>query len=710
MKRTNLLAALLVPAALMAQTSNTDTIQPRDTSATTLNLKGVTVAASRVINKGGRQLYLPTQTAVKNSTNGYDLLKKMMLPNIKVDLLNQSISSSEGGVQVRINDIKAENADILSLRPDEVIRVEYIDNPGVRYNEDGLAAVINYVVKRRYAGYVGGLTTLQAFTTGFNNSNAYFKYNHKKSEFSVNYRLWYRDYDHMRSDDRSVYYQPDGVERHINYAGFDNTFAYNNHNLRLGYNLCEPDKYVFNARLNIGWLNQPYYGGIQRVEETGKPDMLQYSRNSDNRDFPSLDLYYSVNLPHRQKLALNAVGTYIGTDNKYRQREYLFDGTLDNTLKGDILNDYGYRVNGKKYSLISEAVYTKTFTEKLELSGGANYLVSRTDNKYRGNANANTVLNTNNVYSFVQAKGKLGVFNWQVGVGANYISSEQGKAGFNRWTFRDDLMLSANVTKHFSIRYLSRITPNAPSLSDLSEVRKQASTLQASDGNASLKPYNTYGNSIRATWNTAVFSLYSEGQYVHSPKAIMTSIIPQERGDGSWLYVRKPENQRKFDSWRWRNSLTVHAIKNVLDLQAELRYENSRSRGRGYSHNYGFWKYYLAADLTLGKWNMNYDFGNAGRWLYGESVNGGENSSGLEIRYKTKDLSVGLGCLLLGYAQGFNYYGKIDSRYYKNIGNSKIKDNGNMVYFTFSWNFSHGRKYDSGKRTLENSDNDNGVR
>jgi len=710
MKRTNLLAALLLPAALMAQTSNTDTILPRDTSATTLNLKGVTVAASRVIAKGDRQLYLPTQTAVKNSTNGYDLLKKMMLPNIKVDLLKQSVSSSEGGVQVRINDIKAENEDILSLRPDEVIRVEYIDNPGVRYNEEGLAAVINYVVKRRYAGYVGGLSTWQGFTTGFNNSNAYFKYNHKKSEFSVDYRLWYRDYDHQRYDDKAVYYQPDGTERHINYVGFDNTMSYNNHYLRLGYNLCEPDKYVFNARLNFGWLNQPNYGGIQRVEETGKPDMLQYSRNSDNRDFPSFDLYWSVNLPRKQKLSLNAVGTYIGTDNKYRQREYLFDGTLDNTLKGDILNDYGYRVNGKKYSLISEAVYSKTFTEKLELSGGVNYLVSRTDNKYSGSANANTVLNTNNVYSFAQAKGKLGVFNWQVGVGANYISSEQGKVGFNRWTFRDDLMLSANVTKHLNIRYVSRISPNAPSLSDLSEVRKQSSTLQASDGNASLKPYNIYANSIRATWNTALFSLYSEGQYKYAPKAIMTSIIPQEREDGGWLYIWKPENQRRFDKLTWRNSLTVHAIKNVLDLQASLDYENSRSRGRGYSHNYGFWQYYLAADLTLGKWNISYAFGNAGRWLWGETVNGGENSSDLDIRYKTKDFSFGLGCLLLGYAQGFNYYNKIDSRYYKSTGSSKIKDDGNMVYFTFSWNFSHGRKYDAGKRTLENSDNDNGVR
>ena len=33
---------------------------------------------------------------------------------------------------------------------------------------------------------------MQAFTTGFNNSNAYFKYNYKKSEFSIYYNFSYR--------------------------------------------------------------------------------------------------------------------------------------------------------------------------------------------------------------------------------------------------------------------------------------------------------------------------------------------------------------------------------------------------------------------------------------------------------------------------------------------------------------------------------------
>ena len=123
---------------------------------TVFNLKEVTVSGARIIQKVDRQVILPTQTIVKHSTNGYDLLKKLMIPTLSVDEVQHAISSSAGSVQIRINDVKANQSDILALQPDEVVRVEFIDNPGVRYNEDGLGAVINYVVKRRYAGYVGG--------------------------------------------------------------------------------------------------------------------------------------------------------------------------------------------------------------------------------------------------------------------------------------------------------------------------------------------------------------------------------------------------------------------------------------------------------------------------------------------------------------------------------------------------------------------------
>lgn len=700
---------MMASIGAMGQVTTTDSLAAG--VDTTLTMGEVTVTGARVIHKIDRQVVLPTQTMVKNSTNGYDLLKKLMIPTIRVDEVNQAITSSQGGVQIRINDVVAEKEDILSLQPDEVVRVVFINNPGLRYHEDGLAAVINYVVKRRYAGYVGGVSTMQALTTGFNNTNAYFKYNHKKSEFTLGYRFSYRDYDHQRSTDLSTYLQPDGVERHINYIGYDNTMAYNDHSLRLGYNLAEPDKYTLNIRFDFGWLNRPYYGGIQRVEESGKADLLQYNRNSSFNNKPSLDIYYSLNMPHNQTLALNAVGTYINTDYSHRQRVYLFDQSLEKTIEGDILNDYSYKSKGKKYSLITEAIYTKNLNNGIGVSGGVNYAVSRTDNKYWGAINnVNTLLNSNNLYGFAEMQGKLGWLNYKLGIGANYISIVQQEVGFHKWTFRPELSVSTNAVKNMSFRFVSRVRPVVPSLSSLNEIRQQSSALQANDGNAGLEPYNNYSQLLSVSWDISLLSFVTQGAYQHSPKVIMTSIIAQQQPDGSYLYIWRPENQKKYDHLQWYASLTIHAIKDVLDIQGETVYTSYKTRGNSYAHNFDNWQYYLSMDLTLGKWNANYAFGNARKSLWGETINGGENISNLTVAYKANNFKVGLGCLLLGYAQGFKYTRETNSQYYKSAGYTTIKDNGNMVYVTFSYNFSRGRKYNSGQRLLENSDNESGVR
>ena len=305
-----LLTTLAAVAFCATASAQTDTLAVD----TTLVLGEVTVNGMRTIQKVDRTLFLPTRKMARSSANGYDLLKLMMLPGLKVDPVQQTISSLRGGgVQVRINDVKAGTQDILALQPDEVVRVEYIDNPGVRYSDTSLDAVINYIVKRRYSGYVGGVQTMQALATGFNNSYAYFKFNHKKSEFSFNYNFSYRDYDKRRYDETADYYFPDGTTRHREYQGYNSPFMYNTHDFQLGYNLAEPDKYTFNAHFNLNIYNNPYRGTNQLAVETGQPDLYQYNKAASSSLTPSLDLYFSAKLPHRQSIVANVVGTYIHT-------------------------------------------------------------------------------------------------------------------------------------------------------------------------------------------------------------------------------------------------------------------------------------------------------------------------------------------------------------------------------------------------------------
>lgn len=131
-------------------------------------LQGVTVKASNVMKRVDRQIILPTDKQVKSSTSGYELLSHMQLAGLKVNSIERKITTVSGGsVQLRINDIVASTAQVQALRPDEVLRVEYIDNPGVRYADTEVEAVINYIVRRAESGISGGVSFTNAVTTGF---------------------------------------------------------------------------------------------------------------------------------------------------------------------------------------------------------------------------------------------------------------------------------------------------------------------------------------------------------------------------------------------------------------------------------------------------------------------------------------------------------------------------------------------------------------
>lgn len=677
---------------------------------TTLNLSGVTVKGMRSINKVDRQVLLPTKAMKRSAGNGYELLQLMHLDGIKVDPVQQQITSLKGGgVQIRINDVKANTQDVMALQPDEVVRVEYIDNPGVRYSDESLDAVINYVVRRRYSGYVGGLSTMQAFTTGFNNSSAYFKYNHKKSEFGIQYGFSYRGYDQRRYNATTDYYFPDGTERHRNEVGYNSDFMYTTNFVQLSYNLAEPDKYNLNIRFNYDGYNSPYRGVNQRIEETGMPDLYSYNERMDKQYTPSLDIYYSVNLPHSQNIVANVVGTYIKSKYKYLMREYLFDQTPEQSMQSAALNDYSYATKGEKYSLISEAIYSKNF-KKLTLSAGGEFTLSRTDNRYSGSVGTHAVLNSNNLYLFAQASGKIKWLTYQLGLGANRASIHQDDIGFEKWTFRPRLSLQASPIKNVSIRLNGQVSQGVPSLSQLSDVRQQSSSLMASDGNVGLTPYTSYQTYLDVTWNHPIFSLWVNGGLSYSPDAIMMSYIPELQDDGSYIIVSRPENQRAFISKWARANFTLHAIKDVLDISLYGAYQRYDSRGLTYRHTYNSWQWGADASLMLGNWTVNADFYTTPKNFYGESMSGGENSSDLRVSYRWKNLRVGIGAILVGYPQGYEYPGYTDSQYYKSHYKTWIKDNGNMIYFTLSYNFSRGRKYDAGQRKLNNSDNDNGIK
>lgn len=673
-------------------------------------LKGVTVEAAKVVEKVDRQIIFPTKEQVKTASNGYDLLDNLSLPTIIVNRAERKVQSLKGGdVQIRINDVKASMQDVLALQPDEVTKVEFINVPGLKYGDSNLDAVINYQVRRRYAGYVSGVSTMQGTKAGFNNSDGYFKYNVKKSEFSINYSFSYRSVEERSYESLGTYHLPTGETLHRNYLGYDSPFLYTINNVQLGYNLSEPDKYTLNVRLNFFNNNSPVSGVNQLYQESGKANQYLQNNRKILEQIPSLDIYYSLNMPHDQNLALNLVGTYIGTDYQYRMREYTFNKSPDESVKNAPLTDYSYDATGRKRSLIGEGTYSKNW-KQMALSVGGQYNISHTDNIYVGSSNADTELKYSNLYLFTQLQGQQKWFSYQVGVGATRSSIHQGENGYSKWLFRPQVTLQAKASDRLSFKWSSKITSDIPSLSDLSELRQYSNSFMARDGNSGLKPFTGYNNTLSAFWNIPLMSVYLEGNWTYYDKPIATSILPEKREDGSYLFVSKPENQKSHDYKHLLLTPEVHLIKDHLDLNLMYEYQNVKTKGLDYFHEFNYFRYGAEIRYMTGNWNIGYGAYKVEKSFWGEKTNGGEPTSNLAVTYSYKNWQFGVLGLFVFYPHGCVYKDELFNKYVQQKNKVRLADQGNMLVFTASFNFSHGRKYHTGSRKLNNSDRDNGIR
>ena len=93
-----------------------------------------------------------------------------------------------------------------------------------------------------------------------------------------------------------------------------------------------------------------------------------------------------------------------------------------------------------------------------------------------------------------------------------------------------------------------------------------------------------------------------------------------------------------------------------------------------------------------------------------EKTNGGEPTSNLAVTYSYKNWQFGVLGLFVFYPHGCVYKDELFNKYVQQKNKTRLADQGNMLVFTASFNFSHGRRYHTGSRKLNNSDRDNGIR
>ena len=481
-------------------------------------LEGVTINGSSQISRPDRKLVFPSERQMKVSTNGVNLLQELMLPRIQVNPMNNEIGISGGGeLQIRINGAKADINEIKALRPADIIRIEYHDNPGLRYGNAEI--VLDYIVRRPDTGGSFGTDLSQGVNAMWGNYNVFGKVNHKKSEFGLSYYMGPRDFYGMYRDNEETFRLADGNTIQRVEKGEPSHAMLFMQNLNVSYSLQASKNSLFSATFRLRGNNQPnwdYQGVLYNVnDETDMVNMIDRTKNSWTR--PSLDLYYQQNLKNKQTLVFNLVGTY---NREKSHRIY------QESLHNEILTDINNNVLGDKYSLIAEAIYEKQFSKGNALSFGLQHTQSYSNNEYRNGHNYDTRMNQGNSYIFSEYRGKIHKLDYRLGVSLTrfYYNQSGNDKPSEKYNVNPKATLHYTFSENSYLRWKAEVFNTTPSLSDLSAIEQTVDSFQIRRGNPNLKSYMCYRTELTYEWKKGIFYSNLWGAYDYRPNAIMDAI------------------------------------------------------------------------------------------------------------------------------------------------------------------------------------------
>ncbi|MDU1903561.1 MAG: TonB-dependent receptor [Dysgonomonas sp.] len=656
-------------------------------------LDEATVTAQSVINKADRKLITPSQAQIQASTSGLDLLQKLQLPRINIDYINNKISAAGNGeVQLRINGVEVTQAEIVALRPEEIVRIEFHDDPGVRYGN--VAAVLDYITRRKESGgNINGNAMHGLKNIGFAEDYIAAKYNNKKSEFSANGNWRYRKIDWIRTNNETFVF-PD-KEMHRIEKGLPTLFKENKINTSINYNLLEKDKYYFNARFRYNYQDMPNsYSDRKSILETSYTEnpLTITDHSTEKYNTPALDLYFQKNLKNEQLLIFNVVGTYITSTSN---RQYTEEG---HATPQEIIS----HIKGDKYSIIAEGIYERKLGIG-KLTTGLKHKQTYSNNKYEGDVNRELSMKQAESYGYAQYQFKKGKVSYMAGITGTRFYYSQGDEKQTKFLVQPTVRINYNPNDNTYFRYRFNLWGHIPSLSELNDVEQHIDLLQIRRGNPDLRSNYSLFNSISGGFKKGIFGVDFRTEYTYRNKPIMESIFFE---DDKFIFTS--ENQKEHHHWNTEATFKIRPFKDILTIGITPGFNRYVSHGNNYRHTYTN-KYIRAnVDAMYKGFVFTMMAGTSWDWFYGEKMNEGETLYMMGVGYNKPNWSIMFGA--------FNPFGGEYKRYEENwsrLAPSKNEiftdDLKQMFLVRASFNVNFGRQYKAGDRRINNTDDDAGI-
>lgn len=463
---------------------------------------------------------------------------------------------------------------------------------------------------------------------------------------------------------------------------------YFNNSVKLTYNLADSTRYVFQASLSGDFNHVPGDFNRKNVVD-GTNEYVATQQDNSRTGSPVLDLYYFQQLTPRQSVTLNAVGTYIDTNS---------------STSYDEGSPYRYNVDGKTYSLLSEAIYEnklKPFT----LTAGINYSQKYTNNAYTGDVSSLTLMHNNRLYLFSEIKGYWGKLRYSAGVGASYLHYRQQEHTYDYWTFCPKAALSYDFTNALQVSYNFQSNERTSRIAMISDAMIRTNSMEWTAGSPDLKPNRETYHTLRLSYSDTRLQAYIEGFYrlCHRPNMA----VYERTADDQFIYTQR--NQKEIDVLQTSGYANYWLLPEKLSVA--LYGGLFRCFNFGYDYTHCYTSYFLTGNVQayLGNFSLQAYADNGWRFLEGETKGYNGSSIVLKGSYQYKSCQFALAWQLPLIQRYKMFETDILNRNLQKSTALYSTDICNLVSLTITWRLHKGRKYRAVNKSIQLKDSDTGI-
>lgn len=641
-----------------------------------LTLGEVEVTASNINMKGDHVTYMPTKKQVNGANNGVLLLFNMMIPQLKVSPMENSVATSDQtSLGIFIDERQADANELARLRPKDISRVEYYEMPTGVFARSGIDRALNIVTKKYTSGgYVDVRTNTQVtYLQGNYSVQASFDKGNVNTLVMAGSNV--AKNDNTGSTTKNDYMFDTPFTKYM-YYDFNETKNLSDYGLLRA--TVRGKRSYFLAQAMLAWNETPDNTAIRSVSYSDNfyPAAKSFTSSYSNGLTPSLLLSHQIRFNKKDMLNWNLSYSYSRNKNRSRYEEGDFAPIINNA-------------KDRYHSLVAALNYLHAFGNGGQLNFELANFLNNSNSVYSGTSPSQQEMLTNEfllISSYTHRFGKKFSLMLRFGIDVNTYKVN-GMETVTKLYTRPGLNANYKIDGTSSLTLTAYAGSFTPSLSLMNEAEQRVSEYEIKRGNPNLlagKPITSV-LSYSKYWNK--FSLAAYAMY----NGTIDNYVNLFTIEGSNM-VNTHINGGNFHSYVVGVNGVLRLLSNSLQLRLSPTFSHKALTGT-YRNKHNRFFIYSEVYYSTGAFSFSGYYTSPQTILVSSPVYSKSKCDyGMTASWSHRGLFVQVGCSNI-----FN--GKRDySKNYFNYGayNTFVKafsrSLGAQVYLNLSYNFDFGRK------------------